>query len=643
MAIFYEFGQFRFAPQRRSLLRSGEAVTVQPKALELLAVLLERRGQELEKDVLIDLLWPNQAVEESNLTVTMSVLRKALGERAQSPEFILTLPGRGYRFVGDVREVGDEPETLVIQQSRVSIVVEEEEDDGKVERLGDSEMGRKEHLLTPSPPRFVTPSRLAIATLSLVLLTGGGYWWRTRQSAISAPQSTIKTLAVLPFKTLNPATQENILGVGLTDVMITRLSNVGSLAVRPTNSVLRFTDQDPLQAGRDLRVDTVLDGSVQQIGDRVRVTMRLLRVSDGQPLWAYQCDEFCNDVFKLQDTISEQVTGKLALQLTGAERQRMTRRYTDNLAAYQAYLRGRYHTLQFTPEGNRQAIAELNEALRLDPNYALAYAGLADAYTGASEWLLAPREALGQARAAAEKALALDDTLAEAHAALGHVMLHQFNPAAETQFQRALELSPNSVAARFFYSEYFAFAANDAGKAIENLRRVQQLDPLSPTAGSFIVWAYLIARRNDEALREAKKTLEIEPQNPFSRLMLALAESALGKRAEAIAELEKLKPMMPTSQLMGALGREYALAGRRDDALKALGELNQMAKQQYISPFDLALIYTALGDKDQAFAYLEKAREDQSEWLGLLDRDARLDSLRTDARLVGLLRHVGGK
>lgn len=172
------------------------------------------------------------------------------------------------------------------------------------------------------------------------------------------------------------------------------------------------------------------------------------------------------------------------------------------------------------------------------------------------------------------------------------------------------------------------------------LKLMPQLDPLSPTAGSFIVWAYLIARRNDEALREAKKTLEIEPQNPFSRLMLALAESALGKRAEAIAELEKLKPMMPTSQLMGALGREYALAGRRDDALKALGELNQMAKQQYISPFDLALIYTALGDKDQAFAYLEKAREDQSEWLGLLDRDARLDSLRTDARLVGLLRRV---
>lgn len=424
MAMVYEFGQFRFDAQRRNLSRAGEPVTVQPKALELLAVLLERRGQELEKDALIDLLWPNQAVEESNLTVTMSVLRKALGERAQSPEFILTLPGRGYRFVGDVREVGDEPDTLVIQQSRVSIVVEEEEDDGKVERLGDSEMGRKEHLLTPSPPRFVTPSRLAIATLSLVLLTGGGYWWRTRQSAISAPQSAIKTLAVLPFKTLNPATQENILGVGLTDVMITRLSNVGSLAVRPTNSVLRFTDQDPLQAGRDLRVDTVLDGSVQQIGDRVRVTMRLLRVSDGQPLWAYQCDELCNDVFKLQDTISEQVTGKLALQLTGAERQRMTRRYTDNLAAYQAYLRGRYHTLQFTPEGNRQAIAELNEALRLDPNYALAYAGLADAYTGASEWLLAPREALGQARAAAEKALALDDTLAEAHAATRSALAH---------------------------------------------------------------------------------------------------------------------------------------------------------------------------------------------------------------------------
>ncbi len=636
----YEFGPFQFDPNHRSLLCDGQPVTLTPKNLETLQVLLEQRGRVLEKDELLELLWPDSVVEENNLTQNISALRKALGEKPGEQRYIKTIPGRGYRFVAEVREIA--PATMIVQESKLHVVIEEEENDTEARRHGDT-AGEKILPLTNSaaPASHVAlSSRLRVATvfLLLALLAGVAYWWRTRPN-LQSPISNLQSLAVLPFKSLTPKAGEEYLGIGLADVMITRLSNLNQLTVRPTSSVLSLGDKDALQAGQALKVDSVLDGSIQQIGDRVRVTVRLLRTSDGKSLWAYQCDQQCTDIFQLQDVVSANVTQALALKLTSEEQQRMTRRYTDNAEAYQAYLKGRYYTLLYTPEGNRQAVKELNEALRLDPTYALAWAGLADAYAAASDWLMSPREALPKARAAAEKALALDDTLAEAHAALGHVFVHQFNPAAEREFQRAMASSPNSVAAMFFYGEYFM--GKDADKGVAVLRRVQQLDPLSPIAGSFIASTYLMARRNDEAFREAQKALELDPNNPFSRELLAMAYGAKGNHAAAIVELEKVKPMLPTSQVVGALGLEYALAGRREDALKVLTELQQMAQQQYVSPFDVALVQVGLGDKDQAFAALEKAREDQSEWMGWLQSFAPLDSLRTDPRFADLVRRVG--
>jgi DNA-binding winged helix-turn-helix (wHTH) protein/TolB-like protein/cytochrome c-type biogenesis protein CcmH/NrfG len=642
----YEFGSFRFDTARRSLWGDGQPVTLTPKNLETLAVFLENRDRVLEKEELMNLLWPDSVVEENNLTQNISALRKALGEKPNEQRFIKTIPGRGYRFVAEVRELSTEvvgDEELIVRQSKVSVVIEEEEND-------DAEAGRVGSALATALPNMRTRHRsrrwkVAVVTAFLGLALVGVSVWRGRklQTVQTERPAAIKTLAVLPFKSLNPQPGQNsndeYLGVGLADVMITRLSNLSQLIVRPTSSVLPFGGKDALQAGQSLKVDSVLDGSIQQIGDRVRVTVRLLRISDGQPIWAFQCDEKCVDMFALQDIVSARLTDALALKLTGDERQRLTRRYTDNAEAYQAYLKGRYHTLQYTPEGNQKAVKELNEALRLDPNYALAWAGLADAYAAASDWLMSPREALPKARAAAEKALALDDTLAEAHAALGHVFVHQFNPAAEREFQRAMALSPNSVAAMFFYGEYFM--GKDADKGVAVLRRVQQLDPLSPTAGSFIASTYMMARRFDEAVNAAQQALDLDPNNPFSREMLGLAYGTKGNYAAAIAELEKVKPLMPISQVVGALGWEYAMVGRRAEALKMLLELQQMAQQQYVSPFDVAMVYVGLGDKDQAFAYLEKAREDQCEWMGWLQYFAPLDSLRSDPRFADLARRVG--
>lgn len=624
----YEFGSFRLDAVKRLLWREGELVPLTSKAFETLLALVERPGAILEKDDLLSRIWPDTIVEEKNLTINVSNLRRALGESPQDHHYIVTVPGRGYRFVAEVRDGAAAVEELIVQESKVRVVVEELRDElNEGARLPDA--------------RALDGSRIwkvAVAAL-VVALVAGLFVWRGKGAATEAP--AIKTLAVMPFKSLKPEpkSDDEYFGVGMADVIITRLSNLSQLAVRPTSSVLGLTTEDSLEAGKLLKVDSVLDGSIQRTGDRVRVTVRLVRTSDGQPLWAYQCDEACTDVFSLQDSISEKVTEALALKLTSDERQRLNRRYTENAEAHQAYLKGRYHTLQYTPEGNRQAIIELNEALRIDPTYALAWAGLADAYTAASDWLLPPREALSKAKAAAEKALALDDTLAEAHAALGHVFVHQFNPNAEPQFKRAMELNPNSVAAMFFYFEYFL--GRDADKAVAVLRRVQELDPLSPVAGSFIASAYLMAHRFDEALQESERTVALDPNNPFSREMLGMAYGAKGNHLMAIAELEKIKPVLPTAEVLGELGFEYALAGRRNEASKILAELKAMSQHQYVSPFSVAVVYVGLLDKDQAFVWLEKAREDQSEWMGWLQYPAFLDPIRDDPRFTELVRRVG--
>jgi tetratricopeptide (TPR) repeat protein len=338
----------------------------------------------------------------------------------------------------------------------------------------------------------------------------------------------------------------------------------------------------------------------------------------------------------MQSEIARDVSEKLRPRLSGADEQRVAKNYTANTAAYQEYLKGRLYTLQYTPDGHKKAIEHLNEAIRLDPNFALVWAALADYYTAASEWLLPPRDALAKAGAAAEKALALDSTLAEAHAALGHVFVHQFNPAAEHELQQALELNPNSVEARLWYGEYFI--GRDEAKGIAVLRQAQELDPLSPVIGQFIVAQYLFNRHFDEAFTEAQKTLQLDPKDPGARSYLAYAYSAKGNHAEAAAILEDLKQQLPTSQPLGQLGMEYALLGRRNDALKIIAEMNELSRQRYVSPYDIAVVYTALGDKDQALGSLNKAREDQSEWMSWLRGDTRFDSLRSDPHFMDLMR-----
>jgi DNA-binding winged helix-turn-helix (wHTH) protein/TolB-like protein/Tfp pilus assembly protein PilF len=650
----YEFDEYTFDAIKQVLTHKGEVVRLKAKACELLKVLLEHRGEVLDKDRLMSLLWPDTVVEENNLTVHMTALRKALGESPNERRFIMTIPGRGYRFVAEVKEFGMSPavsEVIFAEQMRTSVTFEEVAEDFpdyKTKNQSENLTGKERKALPAlSAKSFWSFKMIAALSLVAILLALASYVWRTKQKSVATktPIATkieppaIKSLAVLPFKSLTPQKGGEYYSVGLADIMITRLSNLRELTVRPTGSVLAFASQDPLQAGQALKVDSVLDGTIQQQGDRVRVTVRLLRVSDGQSLWAFQCDEKCTNIFALQDTISGKITEALALNLSGSERERLMKSYTANAQAYESYLKGRFYALQYTPEGFKKAIENLNAAITADPTYALAYAGLADAYTAASEWLLPPREALSKAKAAAQKALSLDDTLAEAHAALGHAQMHHLEPTAESELQRALELNPNSVTVMLWYGEYFM--GKDLPKGLAILRHAQQIDPLSPVISSFISSSYFFARQSEEALAEAQKALAIAPDDIFARGMLALAYDLKGNYAEAIAEGEKVRQTARTPQPLGTLGRSYALAKKPEKARQIIAELQQMSKQQYISPYDIAVVYTALGEKDEAFKLLEKAREDGTEWMGWVGVDYRLEALHSDPRFDDFLRRVG--
>ena len=432
------FGPFTLDLDRRVLLREGAPVALTPKTFETLALLVRNSGRVVGKAELMDALWPDAVVEENNLNQQISALRKALGDRAEEGRYIKTIPGHGYRFIAS-------PTAPVL----------------------DRVMPRKRATL------------IVAAAVAAILLIGAGVWlWRSRSS--HNPSAQPRSMAVLPFKSLSGG--DEYLGLGLTDVLITRLSNVRGMIVRPTSAVRRYGQEaDPLGAGRQLHVDAVLDGTIQRMNDRVRVTVRLLNVADGAALWGDTFDDRFTGFFAVEDSISERLTRALALRLSEEERKSLTARGTSNLEAHQWYLKGRYYSAQWTVDGFTRALDAFHRAIAIDPTYALAYAGQADAYYRATTIHLTPQEGVPRARAAALAALRLDDGLAEAHAALGIIKFrYDWDFAgAEKEFRRAIALNPEDVEAHQWYSEYLT-AFGRVAESVAEAKTAQQIDPLSP-------------------------------------------------------------------------------------------------------------------------------------------------------------------
>lgn len=639
----YEFGPFRLDARARLLTRDGEPVALTPKALETLVALVESGGV-VSRDELIRKVWPDTFVEENNLSVNVSMLRKALGTGPDGKHYIETLPRRGYRFTAEVRTAsGNGHEVTVERRSKEQIVVIEEDD--HVEP-GLPALTRLEGLSSARRPVRGRVALIVAAVLFAGALGLALYAWRAGDRQRPAPPRAIRSLAVLPFKPLGAAGQgDNYLGVGIADALITKLGGLDQVRVRPTSAVLRFddTNQDSLVAARALGVDAVLEGSYQLTGERVRVTVQLVSASDGAQLWSGTFDDEFVNIFAVQDSISRQVTQALTSDLDEAERRSLARRATENVEAYQLYLKGRY--LWAKKANLDKARQYFEQAVQLDPQYARAYSGLADCYLALSEFSLLPRaEAYAKAVAAAQQAVSLDPALAEAHTTLGFIHLSQDwdYPGAEREFKRAIELDPDDATARQFYGVYL-LAVGQREAAIAETRRALELDPLSILNNTQLGRALYLAGRYDEAIEQSLKTIELDPTSASAYVYLGQSHAHKGMLREATAELEKAVELSDGRvEMKAALGYAYALSGRKDEARKIIDELTTLGNDLSSASYHIATIYAGFPEKEQAIARLQGAYEERDIFLGVrLKTDPKLDGLRSDPRFQDLVRRVG--
>jgi TolB-like protein/Flp pilus assembly protein TadD len=489
------------------------------------------------------------------------------------------------------------------------------------------------------------------ALIAAVLLLVFGFWFLSQRGHTSTTASRVatpiveKTIAVLPFKPLLPENRDQVLELGMADSLITKLSNVREMVVRSLNSVRKYGDleQDPLAAGRELQVNSVLEGNLQKSGDRIRVTARLISVADGSSLWANTFDEKFTDVFSLQDAISQKVADALALRLSREENKRLTKRYTDNVEAYQLYLTGRYHWNKLTPPEITKSIGFFKQAIDLDPTYALAYFGLADAYRAlAPTSEVPPKDILPQAKAAATKALEIDESLAEPHATLAfiHTWFDWDWTGAEREAKRAIELNPNFGLAHIAYAQLLSYRGLHQ-EAISEAARARELDPLSSIINTLNGSVLLYARREDEASMTLQKTLELDPNFWIAHYFFGKTYLAKKQYSDAIAEFSKARELSGGNSLaIGMIGYGWALAGDLAKARAVLTELKSLSSQRYVPPSNVAVLCFALGEKDEGFIWLEKAYQDHDVRLSRMKVDPEWDSMRSDPRFVAILKRI---
>jgi TolB-like protein/Tfp pilus assembly protein PilF len=565
-------------------MKGDEPVSLPSKAFDLLLVLVQHGGNALHKSELLRMVWPDARVEEGNLSQTVFVLRKALGERPNEHRYVVTIPGTGYRFVSAVTW----------------------------DRSGDPDEGAR-----PAKDERAASSRGALLSL-----------------------------AVLPFTTLGGAAGEEYIELGITDALITKLGSVRGATVRPTTAVLKYHERrtDPLVAASELAVDVVVNGTIQRSADRIRVAVHVISGHDGATLWAGQFDEKLTDLFAVEDSIADQVTRALTLTLTEEERQRLARHNTENTQAYHAYLKGRFFWNKRTAEGLRKAIVQFDEAIAHDPDYALAHAGLADAYNLLCAYgALAPQDGYPRARQAAVRALELDDRLAEAHTSLAFATLHFYWdwPAAEREFQRALSLNANYPTAHEWYGGYLA-ARGRADESIAEMEEALRLDPLSLMINADLGWLSFFARQYDRAIEQLRKTIDMDPNFALAHWLLGLSKEQQGRLDEATSEFRtaaSLAQDMPFA--LASLGHALGRAGRREEAVAALDTLVALSRRRYVSAHSVATVHLGLDRTDDAIEWLERAADERSHWMIYLNVDAVFDPLRDDQRFQRIVSRIG--
>lgn len=651
----YEFGPFKLDASERVLSRDGAPVPLPPKSLDTLIVLVRGEGRLVGKDELMKAIWPDTFVEEANLNHHVWALRKVLSEGENSRGYIETVPRRGYRFVADEPQLPDADGALVLEKHTFKRIVTEEAEETWPERVVAAEARPRIVALSPPhvSPRLRISTSLKIAAACLAVLLGGAViysQWSSRGAgrveAAAPGRAALQSIAVLPFKTIGAETDDSTyLGLGLSDALIIRMGTSRRLIVRPTSAVRRYADplQNPLVAGREQDVEAVLDGSVQRAGDQIRVTVQLLRTRDGASLWSAKFDERFTDIFAVQDSISRQVMRELLVELNPEEALGPRRRGGENIEAYEAYLKGLHFWNKRSRAGYQKAIEYFSRAVEIDPNYAEAYVGLGNAfaYLGGHD-LGSQAEAISKQRALTLKALELDDTLAEAHATLGLISMNDAGdwPKAETEFKRALALSPNYATAHQWYGEFLAWMGRfDEG--IAESRRARELDPLSLIISTDVAKVYLLSGRYDDAVAQFKRALELDPEFGVAHGLLALTYSKQGRHEEALRELRGIRDLESDPMHLSYLVYVYGQAGMRDEAGRALRRLSDLSRQTYVIPQWRVLAYAGLGDKDEAFKWLDRSFDEHDQGKLTVKVSPVLDNLRSDPRFSAVMRRAG--
>ena len=572
--LSYEFGPFQVVPEERLLLHDGKPLHLTTRAFDTLLVLIRSASHLVKKSELMKAVWADSCVEEGNVTVAISMVRKALGDDCNGHRYIQTVAKEGYRFVYGVREVEmPEPEL---------------------------------------PVKLVE----------------------------------IRSLAVLPFGFMNPVATNEYLRSGLADAIITKLARIGRIIVRPTSAVLKYanTPVDVLAVGREQDVDAVLVGHIEAFPDRIRITAQLVRVVDESLLWADTLDECPQRIFALEDELVKRIANWMSVNISGQSKMRLPRPDTESSQAHQFYLEGRHFCNKRTEEGLRRSIECFQKATTEDDHYALAYAGLADSYVWLGTYGLGPAfQAYPVAKAAALKALQLDDSLAEPHASLGIIYFYyEWDWAkAEHEFQRAIGLNPNYPLAHSWYALNLG-AMGRYEEALNQVRHAQELDPLSLQINTVLGRILYFDRQYERSIDAYRKVIDLDPHYARAHTRLGITYAARGAFEDAIHEFEESQRLSCFDPcLAGLLGHAYALAGNTHKARRLVEKLTEQSSKQYVHESSVALIWIGLGKPDQAVEWLAKAHQGRCTDMVYAKTEPLLDPVRSDPRFTALLDQMG--
>jgi len=566
----YEFSPYRLDAQGRLLFRDGQVISLPPKALDTLLLLVENAGSVVEKQEILRQVWQGVFVEEGSLTRTVSLLRKTLGKSDQ--QYIATVSKRGYRFAAPVSKTGE--------------------------------------------------------------------------PATSSPECDL-VVVVLPFENMSGDAGQEYFSDGLTEEMISQLSrlNPERLRVIARTSAMRYkgAKKGIREIGRELGVSHVLEGSVRREHERLRIAAQLIQVSDETHIWANTYERNMGDILKLQSEVSQAVAKEIRVKLTPQEKRRLAAVPQISPAAYEAYLKGRHLWNRRTEEGMRKSIPCYEDAIRQDPKYAMAYAGVADSYVMlACRGMVPAKETFRRAKAAARKALDLDSELGEAHGSLAHVRLHDWDwEGLERDFQRAIELNPAEGIVYYWYGE-FLMSMGRPDDAIAVTEKAYQGDPLSAVIGASLGMILYLARRYDRAATVLQRVQEITPEHFLPYMRLGLVRIQQEKHQDAILALETAVRLAGQStETLAALAMTYAAAGQHERAQAITQELEASQGERYVLPYNFAKIYAALDDIEKAFVWLEKSYDDGSPDLIELNSEPIFDGIRVDPRFSELMKRIG--